>query len=161
MEILEHAFQQPRVALQAGAVDLALRFLRRRGEQVESTAAGNCRQSARLAWPGRLPLPFFGLALAAGAIGLAGSATATAGRDRAGRRPVVISGNSSRVRRGRGAEPRIAPKLVGRPLLSLPAGCPARASRRRARQGQDRHQRQPQRPFDRRIADQLTPASTP
>ena len=103
VEILEHRFEQPRIALEPGAVDLLAALLRGAARAGRGSAIGSCRRARALGCAAALrpwPRP-------AGAIGRAGSATATAGRDRGGAAAVgrssVISVARGAARRSRGS----------------------------------------------------------
>ena len=115
VEVLEHAFEQAGVALQAGAVDLRPAFFRRRREQVERGKLVIVAQRQALLGGGR---PLRSRATGQRAIGFGGSATATAGRDLGG---AALAARSSadlrRAARSGDLRTRLAPENAGHPCL--------------------------------------------
>ena len=117
VEILEHGFEQPRVALEPGAVDLLACLSRAaRGEQVERRQLVIvAEREARLGAPalrarrrGRPARP-----------ASAGSATATAGRDRGGAAAVgALVAHFGRARRGAALARVAAEQAASQPFSS-------------------------------------------
>ena len=158
VEILEHGFEQARVALEAGAVDLLARLLRRRGEQVEgrqlvAVAERKARLRARrLAvrrpcrpghWPRRLGDRNGGR----GAAARPGWRGPRQSRSRAARHGARAAGGGT----GRASHPR-----------SSSAQAQARRSRRQSRKAEQQQRREARRAGDLRdCGSGRRPQSTP
>ena len=152
VEVLEHAFEQARVALEPGAVDLRSALLRRRRRAGRASAAGNCRRARGFAARGIAAA--CSRATARRRSDAAGSATATAGRDlggaalaaavvgglRSSRRGAAILGRGSRLKMP--AMPGLLGRLEAeREIAKNEARRAQRGPARRAEPGRRSHRR--------------------